>query len=278
VPIGPNEVGEPCRYQLRAGGTGVSSSQKDTTIYCGNWGQPSGRIFDLGEANTTQSRAALARGGPWRVYLDQRFACGAPLQTEILGGAPAQLMSCTRLAGGWPHIAMTAVVGGKLFAADGVRSALPAIEATMAALTGNAASSIATPRSAAQRLIATRSTGVPFGSGDEGRYFELTLLGDAYNNIDDPANAEQAYREALAVQQRLLGENNSGRCFDDDKTVGSNSASATRLRGGATAGSSGGSNSKIQRCLAFCSAGLLSRGNDRISRQHQRGISLNPTC
>jgi CHAT domain-containing protein len=34
--------------------------------------------------------------------------------------------------------------------------------------------------------------------------------GDADNNVDDPAHAEQAFREALAIQQRLLGQDNPG--------------------------------------------------------------------
>lgn len=202
VPIGNNEAGEPCRYQLAlpGGGTAVAWRQ-EAAIYCGNWDQPSGRVFELGDT---------AGSGAWRGYLDQRFVCGRPAQTSMLGGAPAELMQCTRKAGGWPHFALTATVAGRAFGADGVTAALPAVEATIAALGGQGQSGVAAARSEARRLIASRTAGQAFGSGDEARYFELTRLGDAYNNIDDPANAERSYREALAIQQKVLGLDNPG--------------------------------------------------------------------
>ena len=94
---------------------------------------------------------------------------------------------------------------------DAVRPALPALERTIAALAGRSLPADAAPAaSEARRLIAQRSGGAPFGSGDLARFFEQLRLGDAYNNIGDPVNAERAYREALAIQQRILGPNDPG--------------------------------------------------------------------
>ncbi len=210
VPIGNNEVGEACRYQITPGGDASLPWRQAAAIYCGDWEQPSGRVFELGDSANGGGLQAVATSGPWRTYVDQRFICGPPTRTRILGGEPAELMQCTRRAGGWPHIALTATVGGKLFGADGVRPALPAVEATIAALGGQAIPAATTFRSEAQRLIAGRSAARPFGSGDEGRYFELTRLGDAYNNVDEPANAERSFREALAIQQKALGLDDPG--------------------------------------------------------------------
>jgi hypothetical protein len=210
VAVGNNEVNEPCRYQTAPSDQFGVGGRSAVAIFCGTWEQPSGRIFELGGGAEPGHLRALATAGPWRSYVDQRFACGAPTETRILNGAPALLMQCTRRNGGWPHLAMTAALGGRVFAADGVRPALPAIEATMAALAGESVAGAAAPRSEAQRLIASRSAGQAFGSGDEGRYSELTRLGDAYNNVDDPAHAETAYREALAVQQHFLSPDNTG--------------------------------------------------------------------
>ena len=73
-------------------------------------------------------------------------------------------------------------------------------------------------RSEAQRLIMGCTVGGSFGSGDEGRYFELTKLGDAYNNVDDPANAERSYREALAIQD--AGADDPGLAHDHHEARG----------------------------------------------------------
>lgn len=207
VPIGTNEVGEPCRYQLTSGSLGGVPSRREAVLFCGDWEQPSGHIAEIAQGSDPAQLTALASGGPWRTYIDQRFACGAPTPTRLSDGASAVLMQCTRRAGGWPHVALTAAVGGHVFAADAVRPALPALEATLAVLAGQRGAAAVASGSEARRLIAQRTVGA-FGSGDEGRYFQQTRLGDAYNNIDDPANAERAYREALAIQQKVLGADN----------------------------------------------------------------------
>lgn len=208
VPIGKNEVGEPCRYQTVAGGE--VSTGREAVIYCGTWDQPSGRVSEIGSGADAGQVMALAASGPWRNYVNQRFDCGPPSATSIAGGTAA-MMQCTRRVGGWPHVAMTVAIGGRVYGADAVRPALPALQATLAAMTGQGtpgATAAGTGGSEALRLIAERGGGAAFGSGDEGRYFDLTRRGDAYDNTDEPAKAEEAYREALAIQQKILGADN----------------------------------------------------------------------
>lgn len=210
VPVGTNEAGESCRYQLTSATSEGVASQRDALVYCGKWDQPSGRIFDLGGEGSVGSPASLASSGSWRNYVSQRFDCGAPSASRFAGGS-AEIMQCTRRLGGWPHVALTVSVGGHVFGADAVRPALPALEAALASLTGQAVPAAAgVPRSEGERLIAQRTVGGSFGSGDEGRFFQLTQLGDAYNNRDDAADAEASYREALAIQQKILGPNDPG--------------------------------------------------------------------
>jgi CHAT domain-containing protein len=209
VAVGSNQVGEPCHYQPAAGGDFGIGAKRAVDLYCGYWGQPSGRIFVLGDADATRLNG-LATSGPWRTYIDPRFACGAPTATRILDSTAAVLMQCTRRNGGWPHLAITTAFGGQVFVADAVPSALPALEAALGALGGRPVAGGGIRPSEAAQLIATRSTVAPFGSGDLQRFYELTAAGDAYNNIDDPANAEQSFREALAIQQRILGRDNPG--------------------------------------------------------------------
>jgi hypothetical protein len=209
VAAGEDEVGEPCHFQSSLAGNFGTGARRTVDLYCGYWGQPSGRIFDLGDAAGVQLNN-LAMSGPWRAYLDQRFACGAPTATRILDGAPAILLQCTRRTGGWPHLAMTTAVGGRVFAADAFGSALPALEVTLGALGGRPVATGAAPPSEAARLIARGSARRRFGSGDLQRFYDLTAAGDADNTIDDPAAAEQAFREALAIQQRILGTSDPG--------------------------------------------------------------------
>jgi len=207
VPVGDNQVGEPCSYRSLANGDFGIGARSAIGVYCGDWQQPSGRIFELGAGSDL---GALTKAGPWRTYIDPRFICGAPTETRILDGVPALLMQCTRRNGGWPHVAMATAVGGQVFAMDAVPSALPPLEAAVGALAGVRTPSGGRPPSEAARLIARRTVGRPFGSGDLQRFYDLMSAGDAYNTIDDPANAERAFRDALAIQQRILGRDNPG--------------------------------------------------------------------
>jgi CHAT domain-containing protein len=207
--VGNNQVGEPCHYQPAATGDFGVGTGRAVALYCGYWGQPSGRVFELSAADAARLNT-LATSGPWRAYIDPRFACGPPTATRILDGAPAILMQCTRRNGGWPHLALATAIGGRVYVADAVPSTLPALEAALAALGGRPVAGGGARPSEAARLIARRSAGAPFGSGDLQRFYDLIAAGDAYNNIDDPADAEQAFREVLAIQQRILGRDNPG--------------------------------------------------------------------
>jgi CHAT domain-containing protein len=209
VAVGNNQVGEPCHYQPASTGEFGVGAQGAAALYCGYWGQPSGRIFELGDADPARLDA-LATSGQWRSYIDPRFACGAPNATRVLDGAPATLMQCTRRNGGWPHLALATSIGGRVFVADAVPSALPALEAALGALGGRPVAGAGARPSEAAQLIARRTGGASFGSGDLQRFYDLSGAGDAYNTIDDPAHAEQVFREALAVQQRILGTDNPG--------------------------------------------------------------------
>ncbi len=208
--VGKNQVGEACEYR--------PSTQRDVDIdagrafgvWCGTWRQPSGRIFEATEKRDgAAALMQLATSSLWRSYLNQRATCTAPTSTSILDNVPAVLMQCTERNGGWPHVAIAATYGGKTFMTDGVPSAVPAIEATVASLAGHPLAGTSA-RSAAGKLVDQRLTTQPFGSGDLDRYYGLMHLGDSKNGIDDFAGAEDAFRDALAVQQKILGPSNPG--------------------------------------------------------------------
>ena len=62
--------------------------------------------------------------------------------------------------------------------------------------------------SAADALLASRLAAQAFSSGDVGQYDALMAAGTRANLADNPAAAEQAFRAALAIQQKALGKDN----------------------------------------------------------------------
>jgi len=209
--VGKNQVGEACEYRPSSLRDVDLDAGRAFGVWCGTWRQPSGRLFEATEKRDGVAQLMqLATSSLWRSYLDQRATCTAPTGTSILDNVPAVLMQCTERNGGWPHVAIAATYGGKTFMTDGVPSAVPAIEATVASLAGHPIADTATSRSAAGKLVDQRLTTQPFGSGDLDRYYGLMRLGDSKNGIDDFAGAEDAFRDALAVQQKILGPSNPG--------------------------------------------------------------------
>ncbi|HEY1936195.1 MAG TPA: CHAT domain-containing protein [Acetobacteraceae bacterium] len=199
VSIGKNSVGESC---TQSAGQGQAAD-----IYCGTWQEPSARVR-AGTAGNGGSLAQLATSSPWRAGIDTRFHCDPPAATTILGGNPAELMQCTRLIGGWAHVAMVAQVGGTVWYADGVLPAAQVMERSVGVLAGVIKADSAPVSSAADALLASRLAAQAFSSGDVGQYDTLMAAGTRANLADNPAAAEQAFRAALAIQQKALGKDN----------------------------------------------------------------------
>ncbi len=202
-PAGLDARGEPCTVQPgRAIATDVTPLRV-REVYCGGWTQPAARLVDLprgaGELD------ALATGGAWRGWVDQRYACAAPTRTTVAGGADARLLACTRRAGGWPQVAMVIAGPNGPVLADGVSTAVPVIERLAL---GQASSAATGARSAALELAVARLSADSFGTADVGRYEALMTLGRDLNQVETFGAAEEAYRQALSVQERTIGAGN----------------------------------------------------------------------
>ncbi|HJQ55355.1 MAG TPA: CHAT domain-containing tetratricopeptide repeat protein, partial [Vineibacter sp.] len=124
--------------------------------------------------------------------------------SATIGGAPAALLPCTRRSGGVPYVAIATSRGNSTFLGDGLSTTAPAIEATIAALGGGAPA--AKGGSIADSLGGRFQAG--FGSGDIDRYQSLMRVGARHNVEEDYQQAERAYRDALALHQRLFGRDN----------------------------------------------------------------------
>ena len=205
--LGANAAGEACTEEV----TASSGGAKVADIYCGTWKEPSAHVATDGPATAADLSAAVAAGS-WRSTIDARMQCDAPVATSILGGQPAIMLQCRRRVGGWPQVAMVALVSGTLWRADGVLPAATVMVGAIGVLSGAARQGAAPPASAADGLLASRLAARAFRSGDVGLFDQLMVVGTRANLSADPTDAEAAFRAALALQQKALGN-------DDPNTV-----------------------------------------------------------
>ncbi len=208
-PAGNDARGEACLVQPGAGGVPadlpVASGRE---VFCGGWTQPAARVVMLRGPTDAARLDALASGGLWRSWLDQRNACAAPQPTTLAGGAPARLLACTRRVGGWPHLALVAAGPEGPVLADGVSTAAPVMERLATGQSAGAAGPQA--RSAALEIAVRRLSADAFGAADISQYERAMSLGRELNQADNFAAAEDAFRAALAIQERVLGRDNPG--------------------------------------------------------------------
>ncbi|MBX6374863.1 MAG: tetratricopeptide repeat protein, partial [Acetobacteraceae bacterium] len=205
-PAGRNARNEECTVQPGRAPPADLPVASAREVYCGGWTQPAARVLELAGSGDAASLDALAAGGLWRGWLEQRVTCGPPQRTTLGNGTPARLLTCTRRNGGWPHLAVVAAgPRGTVFAADGVAAALPVIERLVAGQGAGAGTAASGGRSAAMALAVARLSADAFGAAEVGRYEQLMALGRELNQAENYAAAEEAYRAALALQERVLG-------------------------------------------------------------------------
>lgn len=209
-PVGPElgdagrtVAGEGCSFR-RVG----SAAQPRVEVLCGTWTAPSARLFSLAGR---QDPMAAATSAGFEDYLATVAQCEPPQPARVLGDVPAAVRACRRRGGGVPHLALVAALDNATWFADGVTTALPAIEATLAALSGRReAATVVTGGAEGTRALALALRG-DFGSGDVGRYDGLMLLGSRQNIDQDFAGAEASFRDALALHGRLFGDDSPDR-------------------------------------------------------------------
>jgi CHAT domain-containing protein len=200
---GEDARGEPCFAQPGRPIASDLPAVRTREAFCGGWSQPAARVAELRGDTSAATLDRLAAGGAWREALDQRVTCGAPQSVTVAGGAAARLLPCTRRQGGWPHVALVIAGASGPVLADGVSTAMPVIERLA---TGQAGGSARGSRSAALEVAVQRLSAEAFGAADVGQYEALMRLGEQLNQVENFAAAEDAYRAALALQERLIGE------------------------------------------------------------------------
>jgi CHAT domain-containing protein len=203
TPAGQSRTGEACTH-TPAKPEATLRARLAVDIKCGAASDPAARVYQLDGATDRAGLDGWIGAGPWRLLVDSRAFCERTA-AATLAGQPAALLACTRRAGGLPYVAAATSRGGSTFLAEGLSTAAPAIEATIAALSGGGAGT--SRASAITTALGGRHAAV-YGAGDADRYLSLMRRGARHNIEEEYTDAEKAYREALATQQRLLGPNN----------------------------------------------------------------------
>lgn len=198
--IGRSSSGDACT---------ASRTPQGAVVYCGSWQHPSAEVV-AGPATGSAGLARLAETGTWRAGLEQRYACAAPKPATILGQYPAEILLCTQRIGGWPHVAVAALIDGRAWLADGVQPAFPVMQRAIGIASGAVTPTAARDASVtiSDRLLADRLAASAFTSGDVGQYEALMQVGNNANQAEDYPAAVTAYRAALALQQKALGPTN----------------------------------------------------------------------
>ena len=211
--VGENAIGETCRAISAKPGTHVPQGTSMFQVFCGEWEQPSATIYRTTEMDSAR---ALATQSWWRTRLDTTFNCEPPLQTSILDDIAVTALDCSFRVGGWPNQALVTLVDEHVFLADSLPATYPVVERTIGVLSGKLTLSQATEQtslsSEIQRLEA-RLAGAGYSVGDLQRYQDLLRLAQYYNFQGLYPEAEERYREALAIHQKVLPEDRGGLGF-----------------------------------------------------------------
>ena len=135
-PAGQTRAGEACTY-VQATAEPTLRARQAVDIRCGGANDPVGRVYQVDGASDSGALSAWTASGSWRALLDSRAYCERPSATT-LAGQPAALLACARRSGGVPYVAVATSRGGSTYLGEGLSTATPAIEATIAALSGGA--------------------------------------------------------------------------------------------------------------------------------------------
>lgn len=203
-PVGENRIGEPCRVVSPSKAVQLPQGVEARSVACGKWEEPSARVFTMGGG---PGPVELAGSGWWRDRLDSFANCGPAIPTKILDGIDAVALDCSFRVGGWPYQALAARIGERTYLAETIPAAYPATERAIGVLAGRLPRSQATQGgvlSEETRRLESRLAASSYSAGDLTVYRDLVKLGQYYNFQANFPEAEQRYRRALALQQKVV--------------------------------------------------------------------------
>ncbi|MDG5496686.1 CHAT domain-containing protein [Niveispirillum sp. BGYR6] len=216
LPFGTNAIGEECRAIPAAGDGGT----RPFGLFCGAWEQASGSIAVTGlydllpDEPSARLRQLAVEGGRtgWAGSLAQRANCQPAQPIALADGSSALLANCQLREGGWPWVGITLARGKQLYQADGIPAVADLLLGMADRLEGKGGEAPTARMQDIQAALraALGDDALRFGRGDLNDFERLSELGRLSNSVEDYAAAEEAYRRALAIQTRALGDDSPG--------------------------------------------------------------------
>ncbi len=215
VALGNNAIGEACRAEPVAARGSLSLFD----VFCGTWDEPSAQVWSqtvpaalpVDKAAWQAQVLALSQRTDWAARLARKASCHDPVWTA---DGTTLVATCQLREGGWPHVGITTVQGGRLVQADGLPSVADLVTASLPLLAGGAPAAVAegaeAPGVGGKVAGVLGASATRFGKGDLKSYQSLTEQGRLGNSLENFSAAESAYRRALEVQSRILGEDSPG--------------------------------------------------------------------
>ena len=199
TPLGQTLSGESCEL------SGASD------ILCGGGADTAGslRVSQMDAslpAGIAERRAAIvtaARALPGGLSTAEDVTCDSGRWLTPQAPSPV-LFFCTLRSNGWPRLVLVSVTGNRLIAADGLPTMLPVLEAAIAK-SGHAFDGAETRAALALVQAKFSADSLKLHSEDFSGYKKLVEQARLYGGADNYAGAEDAYRQALAIETRVFG-------------------------------------------------------------------------
>lgn len=207
----PNLVNEECRVKHIAEEPLIADDTIDRQyqIYCGRWEHASGSIFKVNTSNSNQNLEQWGTTGLWPDWLSKHAYCDKSSKQNILVSHSALIFNCKLRNGGWPYLALITYVDGSIYLADGIPAVESVLEDGIGILSG-VKPRLPTAEAAQHKRVAKFSREKEIYSADDiHNYYQMMRAGQFYNSIKDFKTAAERYRQALALQDRALTDQNS---------------------------------------------------------------------
>ncbi len=211
-----NLAGEACRMVLRTDIAQDPQAPPPVNIQCGKAAHPSGAIAlqplpldlpkDAAQRHLViEKTVALSAAGRDAA---SRMACRPGKWVAVADKTEVFLRPCSLIDGNWPYLVAVGAAGGYLVQAEGLPANLPVLETAAGQLAGGKSASpvFGGTAKAGQLLTAAFGSKPPLvGSGDLDRFAKLAEEARLQNSRKDYRAAEDAYRQALLIQEQAQG-------------------------------------------------------------------------
>jgi CHAT domain-containing protein len=216
-------TGAPCRDAPRTDIAPDPGAPAPLYLYCGAKDHQNGGVAATVLPPSAPTDAAARRAVVARVASEspagraaaRRMSCRDGSWTASAGGVDVLIKPCALNDGNWPQIMVVAALGRYVLVGEGLPAMLPALESAMARLAAyqppEGKAPFGDPEDARRQLTAALGDKLALvGGGDLDRYSKLAENARMYNSRKNFRAAEEAYREALNIQERALGGEASG--------------------------------------------------------------------